>query len=106
MHVSCTESDDRLVVALDGQLNESSASTLPSKMRLLCENKAQKHIVLDLSNCTVEGALAYGALVAFRLSPKVLKKQVSIQNAIPTVYKGMLALRFEKLFKIDSREQH
>lgn len=100
MILSCTESDDMLVMTLEGQLNESSASALPGKMSHLCEHKTHKHIVLDLKSCQIEGALAYGALVAFRLSPVILKRQVSIQNALPTVRKGMLALRFEKLFDL------
>lgn len=99
--ISCTESDDVLVMTLDGQLNESSASALPEKMSNLCEHKTQQHIVIDLKSCQIEGALGYGALVTFRLSPVILKRHVSIQNALPSVRKGMLALRFEKLFELE-----
>lgn len=101
MNLSCTESGECLVMTLEGELDESSASALPGKMSHLCGDKAQKYIVIDLKGCRIEGALAYGALVAFRLSPVVLKKHVTIQNAIPTVQKGMQALRFEKLFDLE-----
>jgi anti-anti-sigma regulatory factor len=101
MNLSCTESGECLVMTLDGELDESSASALPGKLSHLCGDKSQKHIILDLKRCRIEGALAYGALVAFRLSPVILKKQVSIQNALPTVQKGMQALRFDKLFDLE-----
>ncbi len=101
MNLRCTESGECLVMTLEGELDESSASALPLKMSSLCGDKLQNRIILDLKKCRIEGALAYGALVAFRLSPIVLKKHVSIQNAIPTVKKGMQALRFEKLFDLE-----
>jgi anti-anti-sigma regulatory factor len=88
-------------MTLEGELDDSTATALPGKMSNLCGDKVQKHIILDLKACRIEGALAYGALVAFRLSPVALKKHVSIQNAIPTVQKGMQTLRFEKLFDLE-----
>lgn len=100
MNVSCQETPDSLVVTLDGHLDETSASSLPSKLTNICGGKQQNKIVIDLKSCRVESSLGYGALVAFRLSPNVLGKQVTIQNAIPDVLTGMRALRFEKLFNL------
>ncbi|MBM3382996.1 MAG: STAS domain-containing protein [Betaproteobacteria bacterium] len=100
MNLSCLETNDKLVLTLDGQLDETAASALPEKLTHLCLGKKQTHIVLDLAACQIEGVLGYGALVAFRLAPQVLLKQVIIQNALPKEQTGMKALRFEKLFKI------
>lgn len=100
MNLHCKETNDSLLVTLDGSLDENSASSLPSRLSLLCDGKNPKNIVIDLSSCKVESCLGYGALVAFRLSPLALHKQVTIQNAIPDVLSGMKTLRFEKLFKL------
>ncbi|NBO38239.1 hypothetical protein EBU99_06625 [bacterium] len=100
MNVLCQETNDRLVVTLDGQLDETAASALPNRLSTLCDGKIQSKIILDMSTCQIEGGLGYGALVAFRLLPEVLRKEVTIQNALPAVQSGMKALRFEKLFKL------
>ncbi len=101
MNLHFHETSDSLVFSLDGQLDDNAASSLPSRMTTMCNGKSQTKIVLDLSSCNVESTLGYGALVAFRLSPFVLNKQVTIQNAVPNVRTGMKALRFEKLFKVE-----
>ncbi|MFZ9521541.1 MAG: STAS domain-containing protein [Silvanigrellaceae bacterium] len=100
MDLQCRETQDSLLVTLDGQLDETAASSLPGRLSLMCDGTSQQKIILDLGNCKVEGCLGYGALVAFRLSPSILKRHVTIQNAMPTVATGMKALRFEKLFTI------
>lgn len=100
MQVQCKETSDGLLVTIDGQLDDTSASSLPSRLSMLCEGKNQVNIMIDLAACRVDSCLGYGALVAFRLSPSVLGKQVSICNALPDVASGMRALRFEKLFKL------
>lgn len=100
MNLSCLEMNDKLVLTLNGQLDQTAASALPEKLTHLCVGKSQNNIVLDLSDCQIEDVLGYGALVAFRLTPNVLRKQVTIQNALPKVQTGMKALRFEKLFKL------
>ncbi|MEN9530670.1 MAG: hypothetical protein RI932_2543 [Pseudomonadota bacterium] len=100
MNLSCLEMNDKLVLTLDGQLDQTAASALPEKLTHMCVGKNQSNIVIDLAACQIEDELGYGALVAFRLAPQVLRKEVTIQNALPKVQKGMKALRFEKLFKI------
>jgi anti-anti-sigma regulatory factor len=100
MNLLYSETSDSLLVTIDGQLDETSASSLPGRLSLICDGTLQKSIILDLGNCKVESCLGYGALVAFRLSPSILKRQVTIRNAIPTVASGMKALRFEKLFTL------
>jgi anti-anti-sigma factor len=101
MNVHFEETAEALVISLDGQLDDSSASSLPSRMTALCRGKSQNKIILNLGTCRVESSLGYGALVNFRLSPMVLKKSVTIQNAVPDVLNGMKALRFEKLFSVE-----
>ncbi|MEY4064993.1 MAG: hypothetical protein RIR26_1201 [Pseudomonadota bacterium] len=100
MNLSCHENSDNLVVTLNGELDETAASALPLKLNHLCSGKQQGKIILDMKDCQIEGVLGYGALVAFRLAPSVLRKEVTIQNARPSVRSGMEALRFEKLFKL------
>lgn len=100
MNLSCAETGDKLVLTLDGHLDETAASALPNKLSYLCHGKNQPNIVIDLSACQIDGVLGYGALVAFRLKPEVLAKEVTIQNALPIVQSGMKTLRFEKLFKL------
>lgn len=100
MQLQCKDTSDGLLVTIDGQLDDTSASSLPSRLSSLCEGKTQSNIVIDLASCRMDSCLGYGALVAFRLSPSVLSKQVSIRNAMPDVASGMRALRFEKLFKL------
>lgn len=100
MNLQCRETSDTLIVTLEGKLDESSATGLPARLTQLCDGKNQSNIVIDLTDCNVDCSLGYGALVAFRLSPAVLKRHVSIQNALPEVVTGMRALRFEKLFKL------
>lgn len=100
MNLSCLETSDKLVLTLDGQLDETAASSLPDKLTHLCQGKNQFKIVIDLAACQIDGMLGYGALVAFRLTPLVLRREVTIQNALPKVQSGMKALRFEKLFKL------
>lgn len=100
MNLSYLENSDNLVVTLDGELDETAASALPLKLNNLCSGKQQTRIILDMKDCQIEGVLGYGALVAFRLAPAVLRKEVTIQNARPNVRSGMEALRFEKLFKL------
>jgi anti-anti-sigma regulatory factor len=100
MNLSCLEMSDKLVLTLDGQLDETAASALPEKLTHLCVGKNQSDIIIDMGACQIEGVLGYGALVAFRLAPQVLRRRVFIQNALPKVQSGMKAMRFEKLFKI------
>jgi len=100
MDLRSNETSDSLMITLDGQLSESAASALPERLSLLCQNTPVENIVLDLSRCKIEGALGYGALVAFRLMPNILDKQVTLSNAMADVEANMKVLRFEKLFKI------
>ena len=100
MKLSCSETKDEVILTLDGSLDETAASSLPDKLSQLCDGKKQNSIVLDLTTCQIEGMLGYSALVAFRLTPSVLGRNVSIQNALPKVQDGMKVLRFEKLFKL------
>jgi anti-anti-sigma regulatory factor len=101
MNLHFEETADALVFSLDGKLDDSSASSLPSRLTTFCQGKSQSKIILDLGTCNVESCLGYGALVTFRLSPLVLDKKVTIQNAVPDVVTGMKALRFEKLFSVE-----
>jgi anti-anti-sigma regulatory factor len=101
MNLHFEETADALVFSLEGQLDDSAASSLPSRLMTHCRGKTQSKIILDMGTCNVESCLGYGALVAFRLSPSVLNKNVTIQNAVPDVRTGMRALRFEKLFSVE-----
>lgn len=100
MNLSCVETNDKLILTLDGSLDETAASSLPAKLSQFCSGKNQNNIVLDLSACHIDSVLGFGALITFRLAPCVLGREVSIQNALPQVMGKMKLLRFEKLFKL------
>jgi anti-anti-sigma factor len=90
---------ERLVLELEGDLDETEALALADRILNLLPARVPGNVVIDLRRCTLLSTQGIAALVSFRLAPELEGCSVTIEGQTNDMERRMLSLKMNRLFQ-------